>query len=97
MYGLIGQMQCKPGTRDRLIELLGGSSESMPGCVSYIVAEDSEDPDALWITEVWDSAESHEASLQLPQVQAAIAEARPLITGFGHRFETSPVAGTGLA
>ncbi|MGH2958198.1 MAG: antibiotic biosynthesis monooxygenase, partial [Solirubrobacterales bacterium] len=32
-------------------------------------------------------------SLDLHQVQAAIAEARPIIAGFGHRFETEPIAG----
>lgn len=49
-------------------------------------------PDAIWITEVWDSPELHRASLALPSVQAAIAKARPMITGFGERFETEPVA-----
>ena len=45
------------------------------------------------ITEVWDSAELHHASLALPGVQQAIARARPHITGFGERFETEPVGG----
>ena len=44
----------------------------------------------------WDSQHSHQASLALPAVQAAIAKARPLIAGFGERFETRPVAGPGL-
>ena len=50
-------------------------------------------PDALWITEVWDNRDNHMASLKLPAVQAAIAKARPIIAGFGQRFETVPVAG----
>jgi hypothetical protein len=33
----------------------------------------------------------------LPAVQAAIAKARPLIAGFGERFETTPVGGYGLS
>lgn len=45
---------------------------------------------------MWDSKESHMASLKLPAVQAAIAGGRPLIAGFGNRFETAPVGGTGL-
>lgn len=93
MYGLIGQMQSTPGDRTRLIEILTGSSADMPGCLSYVIAEDSEDENGIWITEVWDSVENHRASLDLPEVQAAIAEARPLIAGFSHRFETTPVAG----
>jgi len=68
----------------------------MPGCLSYIIAGDPAEPDALWITEVWDSVESHRASLNLPAVQAAIAKGRPLIAGFSNRTETSPIGGYGL-
>ena len=32
-------------------------------------------------------------ALLLPAVQAAIAKGRPLIAGFGERFETEPVGG----
>lgn len=67
----------------------------MPGCLSYVVAMDPADGDALWITEVWDSAESHKASLTLPEVKAALQAGRPLISGFGERFETRPVGGFG--
>ena len=70
---------------------------AMPGCLSYIVATDPAEPDALWITEVWDSADSHHASLSLPAVKATIAKARPLIAGFGSRVETVPIGGYGLA
>lgn len=68
----------------------------MPGCLSYIVATDPTDADALWITEVWDSSASHKASLGLPMVKEALAAGRPLIVGFGERFETSPLGGVGL-
>jgi quinol monooxygenase YgiN len=97
MYGLIGQMKAAPGKRDELIAILSESTGGMPGCLSYIVAKDATDADALWITEVWTDKDSHAASLKLPAVQAAIARARPIIAGFGHRFETMPVGGVGLA
>jgi quinol monooxygenase YgiN len=97
MYGLIGQMKAAPGKRDELVAILSESTEGMPGCLSYIVAKDSADADALWITEVWTDKDSHAGSLKLPSVQAAIAKARPIIAGFGHRFETVPVGGVGLA
>jgi quinol monooxygenase YgiN len=57
----------------------------MPGCISYVIATDPTDADALWITEVWDSAESHKASLSLPSVKKAIAKGRPLIAGSAMR------------
>jgi quinol monooxygenase YgiN len=97
MYGLIGQMKAIAGKRDELVAILAESTGGMPGCLSYIVANDATDADALWITEVWTDKDSHAASLKLPAVQAAIARARPIIAGFGHRFETVPVGGVGLA
>jgi quinol monooxygenase YgiN len=96
MYGLIGKMLAHSGQREALLAILAESSQGMPGCLSYLVARDAADPNAIWVTEVWDSPASHAASLSLPVVQQAIARARPLIAGFGERFETEPVAGLGL-
>ena len=96
MYGLIGKMNATPGNRDALVAVLLDASADMPGCLSYIVAADQSDPNAIWITEAWDSAESHAASLKLPAVQQAIGRARPLIAGFGERVITTPVGGYGL-
>lgn len=97
MYGLIGKMLAQPGERDALIAILVEGTDAMPGCLSYVIARDPTNADAIWITEVWDSAASHQASLKLPAVQAAISRARPIIAGFGERFETEPVGGYGLA
>jgi len=96
MYGLIGQMKAAPGKRDDLVAILKEGTGEMPGCLSYILAFDPTDADAIWITEVWTDKDSHAGSLKLPAVQAAIAKARPIIAGFGHRFETTPVGGVGL-
>lgn len=97
MYGLMGRMRASPGKRAELAAILLEGTGAMPGCLSYIVAEDIGDSDALWITEVWDSPESHRASLSLPAVQAAIARGRPLIAGFDSQTETRPLGGHGLA
>ncbi len=97
MYGLIGRMTAAPGQRDALVAILLEGIGEMPGCRSYVVATDPADADAIWITEVWDSKASHEASLSLPAVRAAIAKGRPLITGFGPSTVTAPAGGHGLA
>jgi hypothetical protein len=59
MYGLIGKLNCVPGQRDAFAALLLEGSQAMPGCLSYVLATDPADSDALWITEVWDSQASH--------------------------------------
>jgi quinol monooxygenase YgiN len=97
MYGLIGKIIAAPGKRDELVAILLEGSTGMPGCLSYVVATDPSDENAIWVTEVWDSQTSHEASLTLPSVRQAIARGRPLIAGFGERFITAPVGGHGLA
>jgi quinol monooxygenase YgiN len=96
MYGLIGKMTAKPGHRDTLQAILLENDGGMPGCFSYIIAQDPEDHDSLWITEVWDTQANHSASLSLPSVQTAIAKARPLIAGFSNRVVTTPVGGIGI-
>jgi quinol monooxygenase YgiN len=96
MFGVIGKLVAQPGERERLIAILLEGTRAMPGCLSYIVARDQQDADALWITEVWESKESHAASLALPAVKEAIARGRPLIASFGERFTTQPAGGIGL-
>lgn len=97
MYGLIGKIRAVPGQRDALISILINGVAGMPGCLSYVVAQDQTDQDALWVTEVWISQTSHHELLSLPSVQKAITLGKPLIAGFGERFETTPMGGHGLS
>lgn len=96
MHGLIGKMITVEGKRDELIKILLDGVSGMPGCLSYVVAKDPTDKNAIWITEVWDSKESHTASLELPAVKAAIAKGKPLIASFSDYHTTEPVGGHGL-
>lgn len=96
MHGLIGKMIATEGNRAELVAALRESTADMPGCLSYVVAEDPTDQNALWVTEVWVDEASHRASLERESVQRAIARARPVIAGFGERFETRPLFGVGL-
>jgi quinol monooxygenase YgiN len=97
MYGLIGKMTATPGQRGALIAILLDGVADMPGCLSYIVAKDLDDANAIWVTEVWESQASHAAALSLPTVQHAIARGKPLIADFGDSVVTEPVGGHGLA
>ena len=96
MYGLISKINTVPGHRDALVAILLEGTQAMPGCISYVIASDPADDNAVWITEVWDSQASHHASLSLPAVQAAIAKGRAVIAGFGSRVETVPIGGHGV-
>ncbi|MFC4292294.1 putative quinol monooxygenase [Sphingorhabdus arenilitoris] len=89
-YGLIGQITSQPGKRAELIAILKQGTADMPGNMGYVIGKDSADDNAIWIVEIWATKEDHAASLALPSVQSAIAQGRPLIAGFGHRFEFKP-------
>lgn len=97
MYGLIGKFTATDGRRDELIGYLLEGLRDMPGCLSYIVASDPADANAIWVTEAWTDAASHKASLSLPSVQDAIRKARPIIAGMESVAETQPVGGHGLS
>ena len=95
MYGLIGKLISVENKRDQLINILIAGSADMPGNISYIVSKDSEDPNGIWISEVWETRQQHLESLNLESVKQAMAQGKPLIADFASRFETEPVGGRG--
>ncbi len=96
MCGLISKLITSPDKREEFITIPMAAIHHMPGCLSYIVAKDSTDENAVWVTEVWDSKASHDASLLLPSVKDTLAKGKPMIAGFGERIVTLPVGGYGL-
>ena len=96
MYGLVVKLTSVPGKRDEMIAILKESATAMPGCLSYVLAKDSADENVVWVTEVWDSAASHDASLSLPSVKSAMPRVKPLLSNFERIAATTPVWGVGL-
>jgi quinol monooxygenase YgiN len=96
MYGLIVKLTAVPGKRDEVIALLKQSASDMSGCFSYVVARDPSDENVIWVTEVWDSLSSHDASLTLPAVKDAVPKVKPMISAFEKIAATTPVWGVGL-
>lgn len=96
MWGMIAKVTTVAGKRDEMIGVLKESAAEMPGCLIYVVAKDSADENVLWVTEVWDSKESHDASLALPAVQNAMSRGKALIANFERIAVTAPVWGVGL-
>ena len=99
MYGLSGKFTAQPGQREALLgHLLEAARglEAVEGCLLYVVGRTADDPDGIWVTEVWREQSDHQASLTLPATQALIAVARPLIADISGRVEFEPVGGKGL-
>lgn len=99
-YGLCGKIVATPGQGDLLAgHLLEAATalEDVAGCHLYLVNRDPVEAEAVWVVEVWESAEAHRASLELGAMQELIARARPVIAAMGERFELAPIGGKGLA
>ncbi|MFJ4160699.1 putative quinol monooxygenase [Microbacterium testaceum] len=86
-----GILGTEPGRRDDLVGILTRRNDTLRelGCELYDVGVNDDESDTVFVVEVWRDAAAHRESLQHPAVQAAIAEARPLLNGEfgGFRFD----------
>ena len=82
-FANVGKLGAVPGRRDELVAHLTARNTALQqvGCLAYEVGVSDEELDTVFVVELWESAEAHRASLALPEVQAAIAAARPLLSG----------------
>ena len=97
-FGLYGKITTHPGQRDALVAVLLDAAALMQhvsGCELYVVNVSPTEPEVIWVTEVWSSAEAHQASLTLEGIKETIKRGRPLIAG-GERIEIVPIGGKGL-
>lgn len=97
-YGLFGKFSAQPGKRDELVQYLLQAAallERDPGCVHYVVST-SDEPGAVWVSEVWSNKDAHDASLEPEDIRALIQEARPLIAGMSDRTELAVHGGKGV-
>lgn len=96
-YATVGTLESVPGERDRLVQILTRRSTAIEqaGCLLYEVGVNDEQPDTVFVVELWTSAEAHQNSLALDSVRASIDEARPLLSGafggFGFDVVGSPL------
>jgi quinol monooxygenase YgiN len=84
---LHSRLAAKPGRRDELLAILneGEGEAALPGCRLYVVAVDEQDPDGVWVTEIWASEEAHTASLGIDRAREQIGRAMPMIDPGGVR------------
>lgn len=83
-YGLFGKISAKENKIDELTEILLEASRGIAaakGCHLYVVSRNNEEPNSVWVYEVWDSKEDHDDSLKLESTQKLIALAMPLLDG----------------
>ena len=96
-YGYFGTMRVQPGKREEVLAILLSASDSLSahGCHAYVVGT-AEDPDVICVSELWESKEAHDASLQLPETREAIARAMTMLTGEFTGHEMTVRGGLGV-
>jgi quinol monooxygenase YgiN len=97
-YGYIGSMRAKDGHRDAVIAILTSGADGLraAGCRLYAVGASATDETMIWVSEIWESKEHHDASLQLPETRAAIGQAMPMLTGEFTSQELAIAGGLGV-
>jgi quinol monooxygenase YgiN len=82
-YARLATLGTKPDGRDELVELLTrrGNGLAELGCLLYEVGINDDQPDTVFVAELWTSQSAHRASLDLDSVRSSIAEATPLLSG----------------
>jgi quinol monooxygenase YgiN len=98
-YALLNRLVAKSGQRGRVVEILvrsGSFFEHNPACLLYLVSEAADDPDLVWVVDLWTSEEAHARALQAPELRPFVEEAKPLLEGMPEQIEILPVGGKGL-
>ena len=84
MYLLHGKLTAKSGHSEALANILLEASElvsTAKGCKIYVIGKDATDENAVYVTEIWDSKEDHDNSLNVDGVRELIGKAMPILDG----------------
>lgn len=98
-FGLFGKFTVKEGERDTLVEILLEAAESMENlvdCEIYLVNVSHDEPNSVFVYEVWSNESAHQDSLSLESTQTLIGRAKPIITGMERICTLLPRGGKGI-
>ena len=82
LYGLHGQLIAQEGKGMELSDILLEAAsllESAEGCYLYAISKDFKMPNAVWVSEIWESKSHHDNSLKSEEVRALIGKAIPIL------------------
>jgi quinol monooxygenase YgiN len=95
-FALLNRLTAKPGQRDRVVEILlesGKLFDDNPACIVYLVGESRDDPNLIWVVDLWTSAESHAKALEAPELRPYVTECMPLLEGMPEQIPVQPAGG----
>lgn len=93
-HGFHATMSARPKMGDALIEyLLNAPSLSNEDCPVFLIARSVTNPDTVYVTEGWTSAEAHHRFFATTEAQALVAKLQPLLAGEPAYVDAVPVGG----
>ena len=96
---LLNRLTARPGQRRQVVEILlesGRLFDDNPACLLYAVTEASDDPDVIWVVDLWTSEEAHAEALKAPELRPFVERALPLLEGMPEQIQVRPAGGKGL-
>jgi quinol monooxygenase YgiN len=98
-FGLSGKLRAQADHADELAAILVQASKLVSiakGCHLYLVSKDVLDQNCIWVTEVWDTKEDHDNSLNIQGVRELISHAMPLMAGRPEPVTLEVIGGSGI-
>jgi quinol monooxygenase YgiN len=77
-----GRATAEPGKGGELAEILLAAAAEMegdPGCELYLINRQADQPDVIWVTELWRSQADLDASLERIRGSSGVAAAMALV------------------
>ncbi|RWZ54518.1 antibiotic biosynthesis monooxygenase [Halobacillus fulvus] len=99
-FGLYGKLVAVEGKQNRLADIMTNVAtfmEEVEGCELYVVNVSEEEPDAIFVFEVWEDEEAHQASLTLETTRSLIGQAKPMLADVQRISTLQTIAGKGLS
>ena len=96
---LLNRLTAKPGRRRQVVDILlesGKLFDDNPACLLYLVSEAADEPDVIWVVDLWTDPEAHAKALQAPELRPFVEQAMPILEGMPEQIEVHPAGGKGL-
>lgn len=95
-FCIYGKLTARTGKVDELLGYMQevvAEMEKLESCFCYLLGKSEQEPDSLFIYEVWENEAAHDASLTLDVFKDLIAKARPIIAGMENMDSLTIVGG----
>lgn len=98
-FSLFNKFLVQDGKQGTMVEILLEAAESMKildECEIYLVNISEDEPNSVYIYEVWSNEKAHQDSLTLEASQTLISKAKQIITGVERISTLQAMGGKGI-